>query len=303
LKSVHKTFAEKQKNKSKLSKVLMVGAAATGLTCFLVSLAKKTKGGIKLDPTARPIDRADNWFKWFDGTEKDVTDFLGPTESLSIIRNPKYKEQCEIIEADLKRMKSFEKYLQQINGSEEVMREIMYKAARNADYYQEHSRLIVILMHVFAEPDEENGNYKITNERKAKAFFVYNKFTKILDMIFKRSADSKDLERKFDNMHFRVFTLNQIHSLLVDSWSVEYAILFWEIAILKASTCSQKIECIYNSLFTASKLFSDKIFSLYKNWLIDGPNYNDIKNNFACITPENNKMYESILNKTFGSVS
>jgi hypothetical protein len=323
LKSVHKTFAEKQKNKSKLSKVLMVGAAATGLTCFLVSLdkkpeakkkiypaaepvdraeltcflaslVKKTKGGIKLDPTVRPTDRADNWFKWLGGTKKDVTDFLSPTESLSIISNPKYEKHCRTIEADLHRMEPDKKYLQQINGSEEVMREIMYKAARNADYYQEHSRLIVMLMHVFAEPDEENGNYKITNERKAKVFFIYNIFTKVLDMMYEIFKDfCKEIEY---DQYYNIF-IGRMVGFLIDELGIEHAILFWELAISKASKCSQKVEYIYNILFMASKFFSDRmILFFHKRWSDIGAQSEDIDEYFSCITTE---MYESFFNEIF----
>jgi hypothetical protein len=147
-------------------------------------------------------------------------------------------------------------------------------------------------MYAFAELDEKSNEYQITEERKAKAFFVYSKIVDgFPSMVFDRWLIY--CEQYIDSCYQSIISA-QNFTFLVDIWGFKYATLFWDRMISKLSKHAHEIpECIYNHLEAASELFC------YKTKLTNEEINDEIIYNFRVVNAKNTEKYEWILDKIF----
>ncbi|MDR1364619.1 MAG: hypothetical protein LBJ32_03205 [Oscillospiraceae bacterium] len=272
-----------EKDKSKfLTAALLLSVCAIGFTKVIKSKQ------LHLDPTTRPDNRADIWFEKLGGAQKDIEDFSKPENSLP---DEKYKKNLKAIEDDLARPEeSILKVIQEINGGHEAVKEIMNRSARNIEFRQGSDRFAFLLIYVFAESGTESNQYRITDERKAKAFFVYNKIVKIAEKALEKTITTQS--------HYSPEQLSllssQVMTFLVGVWGLEYAILFWDQIISKIDTYNceeEKTKYILDNLFSAANFY----LKVTRLTVKDVQQINELKN----VTVENTKTYKKILGQSF----
>jgi hypothetical protein len=277
-----------------LAKALVLAGVVGLASAGALKLWRLHLGPIHLDPTARPNNRAENWFAKLGGTSKDVDDYIEAKGRPAPITNQRYESDSRTIEEDLRRYALCDgKVLQNIKGGPEAAKTILRSSVRVTQYFQGCDRFVHLLVYVFAELEELGGESHITEAREAMAFFVYNKIAaRVPGMALEiirtgKSPGGPILEQAI------IYRL--VFSFLIDDWGMAYATLFWDQVISRASAYGDaKCEYICTCLFAASKLFCDEIRLVIGGEFLDTHIYGS-----QDVTPKNTAMYERILGRVF----
>ncbi|MDR1240707.1 MAG: hypothetical protein LBK29_02385 [Oscillospiraceae bacterium] len=238
---------------------------------------------LEIDIKTKPSNRADIWFTKLGGTREDLTNYNTEFQLLEDIKS-KYGSQFTQIMEDLKRIgEDTQRYLSEVNEGSKAFERILLAGLGKFEYRQGLNVFAALMVYAFAD-----SNGMLTEEKEAKAFFVYQKIATSMLWIFDKI--------KHEHNSLSESRLANIIALgLVDSFGILYAIPAWDQIISRSpEQQDDRNEFFWKSLCAAANAY---IYETKIGRINDGTNLSSFKD----INFENSRMYIRIFKKMFPS--